>query len=141
MRKVLLDTNIILDIELEWKEFFEDAVQLFKLIDKRKIIGYITATTITDIYYISKKEKGHQEAIGFIKNLIKVTELIGIDKEIILSALATDLKDFEDAVQIMASELNEVEIILTRNKQDFLHTFIKILTPKEFLTDYKNKFI
>jgi len=116
-------------------------VQLFKLIDKRKIIGYITATTITDIYYISKKEKGHQEAIGFIKNLIKVTELIGIDKEIILSALATDLKDFEDAVQIMASELNEVEIILTRNKQDFLHTFIKILTPKEFLTDYKNKFI
>ncbi len=116
-------------------------MQLFKLIDKRKIIGYITATTITDIHYISKKEKGHQEAIGFIKNLIKVTELIGIDKEIILSALATDLKDFEDAVQIMASELNEVEIILTRNKQDFLHTFIKILTPKEFLTDYKNKFI
>ena len=53
MRKVLFDTNIILDIALERKPFFDDALKLFELIDEGKITASITATTITDIYYIS----------------------------------------------------------------------------------------
>ncbi len=133
MKKVLFDTNIILDIALKRDSFFKDAFQLFELIDKKIINGNITAATITDIYYISKKEKGHKKSINFIKGLIEVVEIIGIDKIIIINALDSKTKDFEDAIQICASELNGIEIIITRNKSDFTDSSIKILTPKEFL--------
>jgi predicted nucleic acid-binding protein len=133
MTKVLFDTNIILDIALKRESFFEDAFKLFSLIDQKKIIGIITASTITDIYYISKKEKGHTESINFIKGLIEVVEVIGIDKDIIIKALTSGIQDFEDAIQTCAAELNEIEVIITRNKKDFTNTSLKILTPREFL--------
>jgi predicted nucleic acid-binding protein len=133
MTKVLFDTNIILDIALKRESFFEDAFKLFSLIDQKKIIGNITASTITDIYYISKREKGHTESINFIKGLIEVVEVIGIDKDIIIKALTLGMQDFEDAIQTCAAELNEIEVIITRNKKDFTNTSLKILTPREFL--------
>jgi predicted nucleic acid-binding protein len=135
MKKVLFDTNIILDIALKRESFFEDPQRLFNLIDQGKITGNITASTITDIFYIAKKERGHNDAIDFIKNLIEVVEVIGIDKEIIVKALISERKDFEDAVQASAAELNEMELIITRNKNDFKNTSLKVLTPKEFLKD------
>lgn len=134
MKKVLFDTNIILDIALKRDSFFEDAFKLFRLIDEKKIIGNITASTITDIYYISKKEKGHSESINFIENLIEVVEVVGIDKYVITEAFTLELKDFEDAIQASAAELNEIEIIITRNKKDFENTALMIFTPKEFLS-------
>ncbi|MDD3723708.1 MAG: PIN domain-containing protein [Lutibacter sp.] len=133
MTKVLFDTNIILDIALKRESFFEDAFKLFSLIDQKKIIGSITASTITDIYYISKREKGHTESINFIKGLLEVVEVIGIDKDVIIKAFASEMQDFEDAIQTCAAELNEIELIITRNKKDFTNTSLKILTPREFL--------
>lgn len=137
MRNVLFDTNIILDIALKRYPFFEDALELFSLIDSKIITGNITASMVTDIYYISKKEKGHADSINFIKDLVDVVEVIGVDKDIILKALASEMKDFEDAVQAVASELNEIEVVITRNKTDFTNAKIKIMTPKEFLMDLK----
>ena len=67
MTKVLFDTNIILDIALKRESFFEDAFKLFSLIDQKKIIGSITASTITDIYYISKREKDIQNQLILLK--------------------------------------------------------------------------
>nr|NQU88996.1 hypothetical protein [Bacteroidota bacterium] len=63
MNKVLLDTNIILDIALERREFFETSKELLLLINQNNIPAYVTATTVTDIYYILKRSKGHQLTI------------------------------------------------------------------------------
>lgn len=94
----------------------------------------MTATTVTDIYYISKREKGNEVAIEFISKLIEIVDVIGVDKNTIVKALKFGLKDFEDAVQVTAAVFNEIEIIITRNKSDFLNSGLEILTPKE-LTD------
>lgn len=135
MKRVLFDTNIILDIALKRESFFEDAQKLFILIDKGTISGNITASAITDIYYIAKKEKGHNEAMYFIKNLTEVIGIIGVDKKTITKALASKMHDFEDAIQVSAAELHQIDLILTRNKNDFTDTTIQVLTPKEFLKD------
>jgi predicted nucleic acid-binding protein len=139
MKKVLFDTNIILDIALKRNPYFDDASRLFGLIDKQIIAGNITATTITDIYYISKKEKGHFETLNFIINLIKVVDVIGVDKEVILNAIASDMKDFEDAIQASAAKLNDIEMIITRNKSDFKNTSLAVLSPEEFLENFDSK--
>ena len=133
MKRILLDTNIILDIALKREPHFELSSKIFELIDKKRIIGYITASTVTDIYYISRKEKGNEIAIEFISNLIEIVDVIGVDKSIIVKALKSNLKDFEDAVQVSAAECYEIEIIVTRNKSDFLNSGLEILTPKELI--------
>ena len=136
MIKALFDTNIILDVALKRHPFFEDALQLFSLIDQQIINGNVTASTITDIYYISKREKGHNQSIDFIKALLEVVEVIGVDKKIIVNALDSNLKDFEDVVQVFASEANDIEVIITRKKSDFINTSLRIITPKEFLKNF-----
>ncbi len=133
---ILFDTNIILDLALKRKHFFEDAFTLFKLIDQSIIKGCVTASTLTDIYYISKRDKGHLQTISFLKDLIEIVGVIGIDREIIKEALFSEFLDFEDAVQAKAAEFNQIELIITRNKKDFKDTFSKVLTPKEFLQEY-----
>ena len=87
MQIVLFDTNVILDIALKRLPHFNEAAQLFTLIDKKKISGNITSTTITDIYYIAKSEKGHKESLEFISNLIEVVEVIGVDRDVIVKAI------------------------------------------------------
>lgn len=133
MKKLLLDTNIILDITLKREPHFELSSKIFELIDKKRIIAYITASAVTDIYYISRKEKGNEIAIEFISNLIEIVDVIGVDKSIIVKALKSNLKDFEDAVQVSAAENYEIEIIITRNKSDFLNSGLEILTPEELI--------
>lgn len=135
MKQVLFDTNIVLDIALKRDPFYQDASQLFSLIDAGNISVHITATTITDIYYISRKQKGHESSISFIKGLIDIVEIIGINKNVIISALESETIDFEDAVQEVAATRNQVETIITRNKKDFKGG-VEVLTPKEFLTKY-----
>ncbi len=136
MIQVLFDTNIILDIALNRNPYFNEASQLFGLIDKKKITGYITATTITDIYYLAKKELGHDVALDFISNLIEVVNLIGVDKEIVLNALTSGMKDFEDAIQVFAAKMNNIKTVITRNKSNFTGSSLEIYSPSEFLQNF-----
>lgn len=85
--RILLDTNIILDIALGREPYFTDSANVFKNIDNISLYGFVTATTITDIYYIARREKGHQITIDFISNLIDVIDVIGVDRQIIIESL------------------------------------------------------
>ncbi|MFO7826589.1 MAG: PIN domain-containing protein [Cyclobacterium sp.] len=133
MEKVLFDTNVILDIALKRNSFFDNAVQIFGLIDQGIIQGHITAATVTDIYYISKKVKGHDLALEFISNVIEIVEVIGVDKQIIVNAIKSNFKDFEDAVQVFSAASFGIETVITRNVKDFEHSNLKVFSPSEFL--------
>lgn len=137
MKKVLLDTNIILDIALKREPHFADSAALFKNLDGKNIHAFITATTITDIYYISKKAKDHSTAIRFISHLLEIVDVLGVNKETVLLSLQSDVADFEDAIQINAAELNDVKTIITRNVKDFSGSRLEIETPGEFLKKFK----
>jgi predicted nucleic acid-binding protein len=53
--RVLIDTNIVLDFLLQREPFSQDAEVLFQAIDVGEVVGYVTATTLTDIFYISRR--------------------------------------------------------------------------------------
>jgi len=139
MIKVLVDTNVILDIGLKREPHFHESAGFFKAIDGENVRGYVTASTITDIYYISKKEKGHATAIAFIQNLIQLLDVVGVDKEIVMAALNAEGSDFEDAIQISSAEANDIGTIVTHNTKDFLFSSLKILTPGAFLKELKGE--
>jgi predicted nucleic acid-binding protein len=102
------------------------------------IKGYITASSITDIYYILKKQIDDNIARSFIADLIEIVDVITVDKNLIIDALHYQIKDFEDAIQVAAANCNGLEIIVTRNKDDFKNCNVAIYTPKELLA--LNKF-
>ena len=137
MKSVLFDTNIVLDIALRREPDFGYATKLFSLIDRKEIVGHLTATTITDVYYIARKERGHETTLAFISDLIEVVGVIGVDRDMIVKALHLEVKDFEDAVQVSAAEFAEIKYVITRNTKDFTTSSLKVYDPVSFLAEYK----
>ena len=138
MIRAIIDTNIILDIALRRQPHFDHSLKIFDAIDERLLEGYITASSITDIYYIASKQKGKSQARTFILDLIEILETIGIDKDIVITALESDLPDFEDAIQVFSAKANLIDLIITRNTKDFTRSEIRSMEPEEFIKQLKN---
>ncbi|HSM46411.1 MAG TPA: PIN domain-containing protein, partial [Draconibacterium sp.] len=98
--RVLLDTNIILDIAMGRPGYAEKAKELMFHLNREQIPFFISATTVTDIYYILRKSENHASAMEFLQNFVQYADIAGVDKDMILNALNSGLFDFEDAVQI-----------------------------------------
>ena len=139
MKQVLLDTNIILDIALQREPFFETAAQVFSKIDEGEIKGFLSASSVTDIYFISKKVRGREQTITFMRELIDILEILSVTKSTIIDALYSDFKDFEDAVQYCVADMNRIEMIVTRNKSDFDLSTIEVCTPEELIKKLTEK--
>ena len=136
MIKALIDTNVILDIALTREPFFEYSSQIFDKIDDQILEGFITASSITDIYYIASKQKDKLQARKFLISLIQILEVIGIDKDIVIQALASEMSDFEDAIQVFSAKSNSIDLVITRNVDDFESSGMKALTPQEFIQKF-----
>jgi hypothetical protein len=56
--KILIDTNIIVDVALERQAYLEESEQVLFLVEQGRFQGYISASTFSDLYYIIRKQKG-----------------------------------------------------------------------------------
>ena len=139
MKHVLIDTNIILDIAQQREPFFEAANQIFDKIEEGELKGFVTASSITDIYYLSRKASGRDKTIAFIRELIEILDVLSVNKETIIYALETNFKDFEDAVQYCVADMNRIDMIVTRNKSDFELSAIDVCTPEELIKELTEK--
>lgn len=114
--KVLVDTNIILDFLLEREPFLQDAEALFQRIASGQIIGYATATTLTDIFYIARR---HTQSIERARQAIVITlavmEICPVDRSVLELALASTISDLEDALQVACALIQGLDAIATRD--------------------------
>lgn len=131
--KILFDTNIILDVLLDRQPFSEDAAALLSCAERGDIAGYAAATTITTLYYLCAKAGGNAKAKRQVASLLALLEIAPVNRGVIESALASRMRDFEDAVLVAAGALVRVEAIATRNKQDFRLASVSAHTPAELL--------
>lgn len=131
MRKVLIDTNVVLDFLQERAPFVEDAARLFEHVDAGEIEGCIAATTITNIYYILRKVAGDAVALDAIEQILVDLTLCAVDRAVIEQSVTLGFKDFEDAVQYACGLQNGVDAIITRDKRGFAQSTIPVLTPAE----------
>ena len=131
--RILLDTNVLLDLVMNRPDFVELAKQLFLAIDEKRLMGFMSATTVTDVYYIATRERGRVFAALALRRLVSVLEIIAVDKNVILPALDSPVKDFEDAVQTEAARSTGLDFIVTRNKRDFRQSPIPAVLPEELL--------
>lgn len=117
--KVLIDTNIVLDIALNRKPFVENAALLWRLAEQKEITACLSNTSITDIFYIVNKHAGQEQARAFIADILDTFYLADIDDTGFREALKSDMSDFEDAVQYVICMRNGCDALATRNKVDF----------------------
>lgn len=132
--RILLDTNIILDILLERKDFLDDS---FSVMQKAITNGdklFVSASSATDIYYIVRKQTGSKEqALNSIKRLAKLLSFAEVTEECVLAATLSKMNDYEDAVLDAVASHLKVDFIITRNNKDFINSHNKVLSPKEFI--------
>jgi len=133
--KVFVDTNVILDIFLKRKPFLDNSQKAVLELVENNFLPHISGSSVTDLYYICKKSGMEKDVIlENLKELLEAFEVLIIDKPSISNAISSDIKDFEDAVQIMACKKGKIDLIITRNKKDFKIDWAKIQTPQEFLS-------
>lgn len=134
MDKVLIDTDVILDLFFDREPYAEFATEILNLCEEKKINGFTTPVIICNVYYLLRKVAKHQLVIEKIKQLLNIIEIIEMDKNVVLDALNSEFKDFEDALQNFSAVQNrKINIILTRNIKDFKKSDLAILTPETYL--------
>jgi predicted nucleic acid-binding protein len=131
--KILIDTNIVLDLLLEREPFVENAILIFEQIEQGKLEGYIAATTITNIFYIIRKTESREVAISAINRLLIGIQFCAVDRQTVETALSLGLKDFEDSIQLACATLSKLDGIVTRDRKDFAGSNLPIYSPTELL--------
>ncbi|MFN3756867.1 MAG: PIN domain-containing protein [Flavobacterium sp.] len=134
MKKILIDSDVILDFFFDREPFSTNASIVLSLCESGKVKGFITPVIMSNIYYLLRQQSTHSNVIEKLKALISFLEPIVITKESILMALHSDFNDFEDALQNFAAQINqEVDIIVTRNTKDYRKSKLAVLDPEQFL--------
>ena len=131
--KILLDTNVVLDVALARQPFCQAAEMILDASDFRRVHLFITASSATDLYYVLRKEKGRDIGLRFIRRLLEGVDACGVDKNTLIVALNSGFSDFEDAVQNAAAIDNQIETIVTRDKAGYRTSPLAVLTPEEFV--------
>ena len=135
--KILLDTNVILDVLLDREPFKEDSLNAMKKAINEGHILYISASAVTDIFYILKKANGKAKTINHLKNLLNIVSVAEVNENCILNALNSKINDYEDAVVDEIAVYSSIDLILTRNIKDFKEAKTIVMTPSDYLKEIK----
>ena len=131
--KVLLDTNIVLDVLLDRKPHSIESAEVFRLIEQGRAEGLLCATTITTLDYLLSQSMRRSESRILLTQLMKLFEVASVNRAVIESALTSRMDDFEDAVLDHAAQNSGADAIVTRNSKDFTRGKSKVMDPKQFI--------
>jgi predicted nucleic acid-binding protein len=129
----LFDTDVVLDLLLDRKPFAEAAAFLFSKAEDGEIQGYVSATTVTTIYYLASKTIGTKRAKWATRKLLSFLEVASVDRTVIDGALEGKYKDFEDGVIAEAARQIRANTIITRNVRDYKTSPVPAQSPVEML--------
>lgn len=132
--KVLLDTCVILDALEEREPFAKDAQQIILMMASNSVEGYISATSITDIFYLYRKfTRDSTTARKSIQKLLSFMKIADITESDCLGAVFSGTNDLEDEVQMEMAKRMSLDYIVTRNIKDYQKSSVPAILPKDFL--------
>jgi predicted nucleic acid-binding protein len=131
--RVLVDTNVVLDVLLAREPWASEAQAVYASRDDGQVELCLLASTVTDVYYIVRKQAGREKARESVATCLQVYTILAVTREVIEQALARMGVDFEDDVQIAAPDMEQVAYLMTRNVTDFAASPIPALTPPELV--------
>jgi predicted nucleic acid-binding protein len=133
VKTVFVDTNVILDVLLENDIFFQDSLKVFQLAELGAIRAYVSASSLTDIFYITRKHLTLTAARTAMSALLGIFHVVGIDGSDLKGALNLPILDMEDALQLWCAQKIRAEALVTRDAEGFSHSSITVFSPVDFL--------
>ncbi|MFY8214707.1 MAG: type II toxin-antitoxin system VapC family toxin [Flavobacterium sp.] len=134
MKKLFIDTNIIVDLIADRKPFSKYAIQLFQKAELKEIELFTSSHSIATTHYLLKKYLEEKELRTVLYGLFEYLHVIAVDEAILKKGLRSSHKDFEDSIQIhCASTIEKIDCIVTRNTKDFKSSEIPAYNPDEIM--------
>lgn len=134
MKAIVIDTNVILDLLLARSPWVASAKEILLMVAENKIQGYITASTVTDIYYVLHKHVGDRERTKrIVLDLLHVVKVLDVTGTDCVKAFELPMTDYEDALLAYYAKRHKIDCIVTRNPKHFKASPVKSLLPDAFL--------
>ena len=134
VKKILIDTDVILDFFFDRIPFSIDAERLFSLCESGRFEGYVTPVICSNTYYLLRQTASHNRVIEKLQQLLGLMHVLAMDGNTVLDALRSGFKDFEDALQSAAAVRSGcIDVIITRNVKDYTRSETGVLSPDSFL--------
>ena len=138
MKKIFLDTNIILDFLGEREGFYEASAKIMTLADKKKIQVYTSPSSISNAFYVLTRYENSKIALEKIRKFKLLCSMSVMDDEVVEKAINSDFKDFEDAMQYYSALASNCDVIVTRNEKDFKNAMIPVMNAESYLLSLWN---
>ncbi len=133
MKRVLFDSDVLLDVLAQRQEFIVASALALDPVAQGKVQGYVSGHAVTNIFYILRRQIGNKAARELISRLLQRLQVASVTDEVIRRALQSSITDFEDAVTSETAKTEGLELIVTRNKSDFVASSVPAMLPEEFL--------
>jgi len=134
MRKLFIDTNIVIDLLSRRAPYFEASAMLFSLADKKQIELTISSLSIANTSYVLLRQMDAGRAKSILRKLRLIVTILPLDDKIVGLALNDEyFSDFEDALQYYTALENGQDLIITRNLKDFKHSKLPVMTAQQFI--------
>lgn len=131
--KILIDTNVILDVFCNRAEFVEDSLKVFQYCEINQITGYLSALSVPNIVYIMRKELDGERIREILTMLTSLFSVVDLREGDLIRAADLDFSDYEDALQTVCALRAKVDYIVTRNVKDFKNSAVPAIKPSELL--------
>lgn len=139
MRKLFLDTNILLDLLARRVGFYEEAARLFLLAEEGKLSLSVSALSIVHTHYVLRKHLPEQKTRGIIRDIRLLVSILPLDERLSDIALNSSIDDYEDAIQYHTAVDYKQELIISRNLKDFKNSKLPVMTAGQFIQSLKIK--
>ena len=136
MTRLFLDTNIVVDLLDRREPFCHDAVRLFTMAYNKQVQLIVSPMTYTTASYLLRKH-GPEGVRNLLANFRQLSRIAVVDERTVDDSLASQFKDFEDAMQYYTALKAKVDAIITRNGKDFTASKLPVMTATEYLEKSK----
>ncbi len=133
MKRVFIDTNVMLDFLGERHPYYESMTKIATLSDRDKLKMLVSPISFATVHYLLSKYENPKSAIDKLRKFKVISEISIVDEHIVEKALNSSFPDFEDALQYFSAVASNCDIIITRNAKDFRQSLLPIMSADEFL--------
>lgn len=139
MTDIFIDTDVIIDFLIDREPHSREAAIIFTLIEQKKLKGYVSSLTFSNLYYVLRKVESHNKVIVKLDTISRLFTILKVAQQTIKYAIASGFPDFEDSIQYnCALDYKKIDVLITRNIKDYKGSEIPVMTPADYLKMVSN---
>jgi predicted nucleic acid-binding protein len=131
--RVLIDVNVVLDVILGRQPWLPDSMGVWDACHERRIVGHLIATSVTNIFYVSRRLIGTEKARAGVRMCLKTFEMVPVGRDELEQADAMAGSNLEDNVSLACALAAGLDAIVTRDSTGFATSPIPVMSPHQLL--------